>query len=104
MHSIVFIPWFEEMTLGLAWRALEWYSKTHVFSALVNGKWQLSITSGVTFINMFMQSFYTRRSQKHKMTDDFSVIFALLGSTVVKASHKMLMKLTLGRSFYTRRS
>jgi len=41
-------------------------------------------------------SFFVHRSQKCKMTDDLTVIFALLGSKRVKALGKMLMKLTLG--------
>jgi len=43
---------------------------------------------------MFTRNFYARRSQKHKMANDLSVIFALLGSTSIKALHKMLMKWT----------
>jgi hypothetical protein len=36
---------------------------------------------------------------KALMTNDLTVIYALLGSTHVKASRKMLMKLTPGVSF-----
>jgi len=43
---------------------------------------------------MFTRSFYIRRSQKCKMTNDFAVIFAILGSTRVKAARKTLMRLT----------
>jgi len=45
---------------------------------------------------MLTCSFYARRSQKRKMTDDFTVIFALLVSLGIKTAHKMLIKLTLG--------
>ncbi len=51
-------------------------------------------TPGVDFTNMFTCSFYTRRSQRHKMMDELTFIFALLGSACLKAAHKMLMKLT----------
>ncbi len=50
----------------------------------------------INFTYMFKSSFYMHRSQKHKMTDDFPVIFALLESTEVKGLHKTLMKLTVG--------
>ncbi len=42
---------------------------------------------------------YVHRSQKCKMAFDLTVIFALLGSTHVKAACKMLMKLTPGVHF-----
>jgi len=45
---------------------------------------------------MFMRSFYAHRSQKRKMGNDLTVILALLESMLVKASHKMLMKLKPG--------
>ncbi len=44
------------------------------------------------FCQHFTSSFYSHISQKHT-TDDFTSFFALLGSTCVKAAHKMLMKL-----------
>jgi hypothetical protein len=53
----------------------------------------IRLQSRVDITNMFTQSFYVRRSQKRKMANDFTVIFALLGYTNVKAGHKMLMKL-----------
>ena len=43
-----------------------------------------------------MLSFYAHRSQKRKKVLDLTVFFALLGSLLVKAAHKMLMKLTPG--------
>ena len=42
-HFVAFLPWFEEMNLGLAWNACKQVSmvlKTHMFSACVNGKSQ----------------------------------------------------------------
>jgi len=48
------------------------------------GEWVL----GVDFINMFTSSFYAWRSQKCKMTNDLTVIFALLESAHVKAVSK----------------
>ncbi len=45
--------------------------------------------SGVDFTNMLKSSFYTQRSQKHKKTVTSSVSFSLLGSSKVKAAHKM---------------
>jgi len=54
----------------------------------------LTLRPEVNFTNMFTRSFYVCRSQKHKMTNDFTVIFTLLESTCVKAVHKTLMKLT----------
>jgi len=45
--SIAFLPWFEEMDLGLAQIAYKYISmvlKTHPFSEYVNGKWQLSFS------------------------------------------------------------
>ena len=50
--------------------------------------------SGVNFINVFMCSFYTSRSQKHKKLLDLTVSFAPLGSAHVKGALKMLMKLS----------
>jgi len=50
--------------------------------------------SGLDFTNMFKRSFYARRLQKRKLTDDFSGFFALLGYTCAKAECKMLVKLT----------
>ena len=52
--------------------------------------------NGVNFVNVFTPSFYECRSQKHKKLLDFTAFFALLGSTGVKAAHKMLVKLTHG--------
>ncbi len=48
-------------------------------------------------INTFTHIFYALRFQKHKMTHDLTIIFALLGSIRVKAARKMLMKLTPDR-------
>jgi len=48
----------------------------------------------INFTNIFINSFYTRRSQKYKMTDDLTAFFTLLESAQVKVAHKMLMKLT----------
>jgi len=43
---------------------------------------------GLNFTNIFTLSFYARRSRKHKMTDDLTVFFTLLGSVSVKAVRK----------------
>ena len=48
----------------------------------------------VNFTNVITHSFYARRSQKRKKLLELTVFFALLGSTCVKAAHKMLMKMT----------
>jgi len=47
---------------------------------------------GLNFTNIFTLSFYARRSQKHKKTDNLSVFFTLLGSTHVKAVRRTFMK------------
>ena len=52
--------------------------------------------SGVNFINVFTPSFNTSRSQKRKKLLDLTVLFALLGSAIVKDARKMLVKLTPG--------
>jgi hypothetical protein len=45
----------------------------------------------------FTTSFYSRRSQmRKKRQSSHQCLFALLGPTTIKASHKMLMKLTPG--------
>jgi len=44
----------------------------------------------------FTSSFCAHRSQKHKNTVKSVVPFALLGSTCLKAAHKILVKLTPG--------
>ncbi len=41
-------------------------------------------------------SFYAHRSQKRKKTDNLNAFFVLLGSSNVKATVRMLMKLTRG--------
>jgi len=51
------------------------------------------------FTNMFTQRFYASRSEKRKMVNDLTFNLALLGSMSVKASSKMLMKLTRGVNF-----
>ena len=56
----------------------------------------MKLTTGVNIINIFLRSFYICRSQKLKMIDDFTDIFALLGSMSIKAACKMLVKLTPG--------
>jgi hypothetical protein len=52
----------------------------------------MKLTPGVDFT--IMCNFYTCRSQKHKATNDLTVIFVLLGSKHAKAARKMLVKLT----------
>jgi len=51
---------------------------------------------GVNLTNMFMSSFYPCRYQKHKKTVKSSVSFCTLGSSCVKADHKILVKSSLG--------
>jgi len=51
---------------------------------------------GVDFINMYTCSFCACKSQKRKKTDNLTVFFALLGSALVSAAHKMFVNLTLG--------
>ncbi len=48
----------------------------------------------VDFTNMFSPNFYERRSQKGKIDSQVINIFALLGSALVNAANKILMKLT----------
>ncbi len=51
--------------------------------------------SGVNFTNIIWAAFFTRAIPKSaKKTDGSTVFFALLGSALVKAAHKTLMKLT----------
>ncbi len=57
----------------------------------------MKLTPRVDFT--IMCNFYTFRSQKHKTTNDLTVIFVLLESTHAKAAHKMLVKLTPGVDF-----
>jgi len=72
-------------------------TERHIF---INGRFEICLSlqnlsiSGVDFINMLTLSFYACRSQMQKMTDDLTVIFAILGSTNVKAWRKMLVKST----------
>ncbi len=47
-----------------------------------------------------MRNVYACRSQKCKKTVKLSIIFALLGSALSKAAHRMLMKLTPGVRFF----
>jgi len=51
---------------------------------------------GLNFTNIFTLSFYTRRSQKRKKTDDLTVFYTLLCSASVKAVRRTLMKLNPG--------
>jgi hypothetical protein len=46
-----------------------------------------------------MSSFFARRFQKHKSTNDLTVFFVMLGSARVKALGKTLVKLTPGVNF-----
>ncbi len=52
----------------------------------------MKLTPELDFTNTYARSFYTLRSQKHKIYDDLTVIFVLLGFTRTKAACKMLMK------------
>jgi len=50
----------------------------------------------VDFTNMFMHSFYSRRSPKRKIQSSLQCLFTLLESFCLKAACKMWMKLTAG--------
>ena len=52
------------------------------------------VPQGVNFINVFMHSFYARRSLKRKKDARADCLFMLLGYAHVKAVRKMLVKLT----------
>ena len=54
----------------------------------------LQLQPGVNFFDVFMCSFYARRSQKRKKLLELTIFFALFGSASVKAVRKMLVKLT----------
>jgi len=54
---------------------------------------------GVYFINILRAAFTNTDPENAKKTDNFTVFFALLGSTRVKALCKMLVKLTPGLNF-----
>ena len=43
---------------------------------------------GVNFTNMFMRSFYVRRSKKRKKDSQLKQLFALLGSVCLKDARK----------------
>ena len=64
-----------------------------------NCSW-LKQSSGVNFINLFMHSFYTCRSQKCKKLIDLTVFLAILRS-YVKAARKMMVKLTQVNFIFT---
>jgi hypothetical protein len=51
---------------------------------------------GVDFSNMFTRSLYVRRSQTVKILSSCHYLFALLGSSRVKAERKMLINSTPG--------
>jgi len=53
--------------------------------------------TGVNFINMFMRSFYTCRSQKCKRQSHHQCLIVPLGSLCIKAACKMLVKSTPDR-------
>ncbi len=65
--------------------------------------WDETVTM-CRFCHHFTSRFYVPRSQKHKNTVKLSVFFALLGSALVKAALKMLMKLTPSVKFWTKLS
>ena len=52
------------------------------------------MTPWVNFINVFTSYFYAHRSRKRIKLLELTVVFAILGSSRVKAAHKMLVKLT----------
>ncbi len=50
--------------------------------------------SGVNYTNILCAAFTHANPKSAKMTDGLTVFFALLGSALVKAARKTLMKLT----------
>jgi len=50
--------------------------------------------SGVDFTNILRAAFFARTFQKHKKTLMTRLSFCTLGSALVKAAHKMLVKST----------
>jgi len=58
----------------------------------------MKLTPGVNFINVQQAAFTIADPKSAKKTDNLTVCFALSGSAKVKAAHRKLMKLTLGRS------
>jgi len=50
--------------------------------------------AGVNFTNILCKAFMCPDPKSTKRTDDLNVIFALFGSALLKAVHKMLVKLT----------
>ena len=55
---------------------------------------EYSMPPGVNFINVFTHSFYACRSQKRKKAPWVECLFAILGSACIRATCKMLVKLT----------
>jgi len=53
-----------------------------------------STTPGINFTNILFKAFTLKDPKSAKKTDYLTVFFALLGSASVKASRKMLVKLT----------
>jgi len=58
----------------------------------------MKLTPGVNFINVQQVAFTIADPKRTKKTDNLTVCFALSGPAQVKAAHRTLMKLTLGRS------
>jgi len=56
-------------------------------------------TSGVNFINALQAAFTSSDPERAKNTIKLSIFLALSGSASVKASRRMLMKLTPGLNF-----
>jgi hypothetical protein len=52
----------------------------------------MKLTHRLNFTNIFTLSFYARRSQKRKKTDNLTLFFTFLGSTCMKAVRRALMK------------
>jgi len=60
----------------------------------------VNVNSGVNFINILWATFTPADPKSAKKTVKLSIFFALLGSALAKAAHRMLMKLTLGVRFF----
>jgi len=56
----------------------------------------MKLRPGVNFINVLKAAFTLADPKSTKKTDGLTVCFALLGSVLIKASRKMLVKSTPG--------
>ena len=77
--------------------AIHYINQYFVFRGPQNySKWTVRRKNWLYFTNILMLSFYARRSQKRKKTDDLTPFFTLLGCACIKAVCITLMKLSPG--------